>query len=214
MPRSRYGREDQAGDEHRPQQAARLGNPLARHRAPILSASGVNPGDIKKRAGWLGSPMPYPRVIPHSDGAGTIDAVGSGVPASRIGERVFSYGAQSYRPFGTAAQWVTVPSDQAVRLPDEIGFEIGACLGISGITAHRAVFCGWSGAGSYRARRRSRRRVCDATSLTRLTKERAGLSPLSARPNTHGRSALWRALPQPYHQSSPRVPEPTHATAV
>src|SRR5262249_8717050 len=101
---------------------------------------GVNPGDIKKRDGWLGSPMPYPRVIPHSDGGGTIDAVGSGVSAARVGERVFTYGAQSYRPFGTAAEWVSVPSEQAVRLPDETSFETGACLGIPGITAHRAVF--------------------------------------------------------------------------
>ena len=93
-----------------------------------VRASGVNPGDIKKRDGWLGSPMPYPRVIPHSDGAGTIDAVGGGVSAARIGERVFCYGAQSYRPFGTAAESVTVPSEQAVRLPDETSFEIGACL--------------------------------------------------------------------------------------
>jgi len=105
-----------------------------------VSASGVNPGDIKKREGWLGSPMPYPRVIPHSDGAGTIDAVGGGVSAARIGERVFCYGAQSYRPFGTAAEWVSVPSEQAVRLPDETSFEIGACLGIPGMTAHRAVY--------------------------------------------------------------------------
>src|SRR5262249_49574260 len=105
-----------------------------------VSASGVNPGDIKKREGWFGSPMPYPRGIPHSDGAGTIDAVGGGVPAARIGERVFCYGAQSYRPFGTAAEWVSVPSEQAVRLPDETSFEIGACLGIPGMTAHRAVY--------------------------------------------------------------------------
>src|SRR5215468_1158354 len=105
-----------------------------------VRASGVNPGDIKKREGWLGSPMPYPRVVPHSDGAGTIDAVGDGVSSARIGERVFCYGAQSYRPFGTAAEWVRVPSEQAVRLPDETSFEIGACLGIPGITAHQAVY--------------------------------------------------------------------------
>jgi NADPH2:quinone reductase len=105
-----------------------------------VGASGVNPGDIKKRDGWLGSPMPYPRVVPHSDGAGTIDALGDGVSSARIGERVFCYGAQSYRPFGTAAEWVTVPSEQAVRLPDETSFDIGACLGIPGMTAHRAVY--------------------------------------------------------------------------
>ena len=105
-----------------------------------VAVSGVNPGDVKKREGWLGFPMAYPRVIPHGDGAGTIDAVGPGVDEARLGERVWCYGAQSYRPFGTAAEWVTVPSDQAVRLPDGASFEDGACLGIPGITAHRAVF--------------------------------------------------------------------------
>ena len=84
--------------------------------------------------------MPYPRVIPHSDGAGTVDAVGSGVDPSRIGRRVWLYGAQSYRPFGTAAEFAVVPSDLAVDLPDEVSDELGACLGIPGITAHRAVF--------------------------------------------------------------------------
>ena len=105
-----------------------------------VAVSGVNPGDTKKRAGWPGSPMIYPRVIPHSDGAGVIDAVGAGVDRSRIGQRVWTYGAQSYRPFGTAAQLTCVPDKQAVVLPDEVGDEFGACLGIPGITAHRAVF--------------------------------------------------------------------------
>jgi NADPH2:quinone reductase len=100
----------------------------------------VNPGDIKKRVGWLGSSMPYPLVIPHSDGAGEIDALGAGIALSRFGERVWCYGAQSYRPFGTAAEHVVVPEDQAVHLPESVSFEQGACLGIPGITAHRAVF--------------------------------------------------------------------------
>lgn len=105
-----------------------------------LRLSGVNPGETKKRRGWLGSSMPYPRVIPHSDGAGIIDAVGPGVDQGRIGRRVWVYHAQSYRPFGTAAQFTCVPSDQAVDLPEAVPDEIGACLGIPGITAHRCVF--------------------------------------------------------------------------
>src|SRR5437763_14245206 len=76
-----------------------------------LTFSGVNPGDIKKREGWLDSVMPYPRVIPHSDGAGVIDAVGAGVDPARIGGRVWVFGAQSYRPFGTAAEMTVVPDD-------------------------------------------------------------------------------------------------------
>jgi NADPH:quinone reductase len=105
-----------------------------------VSYSGVNPGDTKKRRGWLGSAMPYPRVIPHSDGAGVIDSVGEGVDPARIGRRVWIFGAQSYRPFGTAAELTVVPAQQAIELPDGVSDEVGACLGIPGITAHRAVF--------------------------------------------------------------------------
>ena len=84
-----------------------------------VSVSGLSPGDVKKRDGWQGSPMPYPRVIPHSDGAGIIDAVGPGGAEDRVGQRVWCYGAQSYRPFGTAADYVVVPDALAVSLPPE-----------------------------------------------------------------------------------------------
>src|SRR4051794_32350254 len=110
--------------------------------------SGVNPGDTKKRRGWLGSTMPYPRVIPHSDAAGVIDAIGEGVERSRLGQRVWVYGAQSYRPFGTAAECCVIPTSLAVDLPDHVPDEVGACLGIPGITAHRAVFADGPVAGS------------------------------------------------------------------
>ncbi|MGW6008523.1 NADPH:quinone reductase [Streptomyces sp. NPDC055210] len=105
-----------------------------------VTVSGVNPGDTKKRRGWLGSSMPYPRVVPHSDAAGVIDEVGTGVDAGRVGQRVWVYGAQSYRPLGTAARYTVVPGPQAVLLPDHLSDELGASLGIPGITAHRAVF--------------------------------------------------------------------------
>jgi NADPH2:quinone reductase len=105
-----------------------------------VTRSGVNPGDTKKRRGWLGSEMPFPRVIPHSDGAGVVESVGEGVDPGRVGERVWVFGAQSYRPFGTAAQLTVVPDRQAVGLPDSVSDEVGACLGIPGITAHRAVY--------------------------------------------------------------------------
>jgi NADPH2:quinone reductase len=117
-----------------------------------VAYSAINPGDVKKRSGWQGSPMPFPRVVPHSDGAGVIDAVGAGVPAARVGEAVWCYGAQSYRAVGTAAEQVVVPAALAVRLPDAARsqpdlLEQAACLGIAGITGHRAVFAAGPVAG-------------------------------------------------------------------
>lgn len=107
-----------------------------------VHASGINPGDLKKRANAFGYGMVYPRVVPHSDGAGVIDRVGEGVAKERIGERVWCFGAQSYRAFGTAAQYTMVPATNAVEFPSNVGFDEGACLGIPRITAHRAVHAG------------------------------------------------------------------------
>ena len=103
-------------------------------------ASGINPSDIKTRTGFGGKAMPFPRIVPHQDGAGVIDAVGPGVPETRIGERVWIYMAQWGRAFGTAAEFVVVPSAQAVRLADNVSFEIGASLGVPAMTAHRCLF--------------------------------------------------------------------------
>ena len=104
-----------------------------------ISASGVNPSDTYGRSGRQG-PMAFPWVIPHQDGAGSIDAVGEGVPASRVGERVWVYEATLNRPGGTAAEYCVVPARRAVVLPDGVDFEAAACLGIPALTAHRAVF--------------------------------------------------------------------------
>jgi NADPH:quinone reductase-like Zn-dependent oxidoreductase len=112
-----------------------------------LSTSGVNPSDVKKRAGSFPNLLDDGFVIPHSDGAGTIDAVGEGIAESRIGERVWVYQAQYGRRFGTAAEYVTIAAGRAAWLPDEAGFETGACLGIPVMTAHRCVFADGDVAG-------------------------------------------------------------------
>lgn len=104
-----------------------------------IYASGINPGDTKKRGDVFGIGMPYPRVIPHSDGAGIVDQVAPDVSKALLGKRVWCFGAQSYRPFGTAAEFTVIPADHVAPLPANASFEIGACLGIPGITAHRAV---------------------------------------------------------------------------
>ncbi|HVQ04177.1 MAG TPA: alcohol dehydrogenase catalytic domain-containing protein, partial [Burkholderiaceae bacterium] len=82
--------------------------------------SGVNPSDVKSRLGLRSKTLAFPQITPHSDGAGVIDAVGTGVPASRVGERVWIWNGQWQRPFGTAAQYIVLPAAQAVPLPDGV----------------------------------------------------------------------------------------------
>lgn len=105
-----------------------------------VHVSGVNPSDVKRRSGRTARAARFPRVIPHQDGAGVIEAAGEGVPRSRVGERVWVYEAQIGRPFGTAAEFVRVPSENAVHLPDGIDFERGASLGVPAMTAQMCVF--------------------------------------------------------------------------
>ena len=120
----------------RPQAAA--GEVLVR-----LRVSGVNPTDVRARSGRTFDPG-HAQVVPGHDGAGEIVAVGEGVPASRVGERVWLYLAQWRRAQGTAAQWIALPSEQAVALPDERLLDLGAGLGIPALTAHRCLFAAGS----------------------------------------------------------------------
>jgi len=90
-----------------------------------LATSGVNPSDVKSRAG---RPLAAERIVPHSDGGGTIDAVGAGVPVRRIGERVWIWNGQWQRPLGTAAEFIALPAGQAVPLSDATDFATAACL--------------------------------------------------------------------------------------
>ena len=102
-----------------------------------LEYSGSNPSDAKSRAGnrpGITKPQ-FEEIVPNSDGSGIITAVGEGVDKTRIGERVWIWNGQWQRPNGTAAEYITVPSDQAVEMPDDMSFETGACLGIPGLTA-------------------------------------------------------------------------------
>jgi NADPH:quinone reductase len=101
--------------------------------------SGVNPSDVKSRAGTRTTSLPFVRIVPHSDGSGVIDQVGLDVPSTRVGERVWVWNAAWMRPFGTAAQYVVLPSEQAVLLPQTAELAVGACLGIPALTAYHAV---------------------------------------------------------------------------
>lgn len=105
-----------------------------------LHTSAINPSDVKKRAGAFPNLLDDGFIIPDSDGAGVVEAVGEGVDKRRKGERVWVYQAQHERRFGTAAEYVAISSNCAPRLPEDAGFDVGACLGIPAMTAHRAVF--------------------------------------------------------------------------
>lgn len=125
-----------------------LPDPQAGEVRVALRYSGVNPSDVKSRAGRPGLTKPaFDLIIPHSDGAGVIEAVGAGVDDARVGERVWIWNGQWQRPFGTAATHITLPAAQAVHLPDDIAFTTGAVLGIPGLTACHAVFGGGDVAG-------------------------------------------------------------------
>jgi NADPH:quinone reductase len=102
-----------------------------------VSVSGVNPTDWKARS--RGDAPPFPEVVPNQDGAGTIDAVGTGVEPSRVGERVWLWEAAWQRPGGTAQEYVVLPERQAVALPDAASFDLGASLGIPALTAYRCL---------------------------------------------------------------------------
>ena len=123
----------QVGEQPKP--VAALGQVLVK-----LATSGVNPSDVKKRAGASPSLLDDGLVIPHSDGAGVIESVGLGVPEDRVGQRVWVYQAQYGRRLGTAAEYVVLDSNRAIHLPDNTEFSVGACLGIPVMTAHRCVY--------------------------------------------------------------------------
>lgn len=112
-----------------------------------LRTSGVNPSDWKVRKGGFGRGLAAATVIPHSDGAGVIDALGAGIAEREVGERVWLWNGHWGRAFGTAAEYICVPSIQAVRLPGSVSYDEGACLGIPALTAIHAVRAVGTGPG-------------------------------------------------------------------
>jgi NADPH2:quinone reductase len=119
-----------------------------------IHATGVNPSDVKKRAGWGSSQPPAEPIVPHSDGAGVVESVGEGVSPDWIGRRVWLFNAQGAASYGgsgpeagTAATYSVLPLSHVVPLPDNVSFETGACLGVPARTAHYVTFCDGSVAG-------------------------------------------------------------------
>jgi NADPH:quinone reductase len=103
-----------------------------------LRASSISPSDYKKRA--ANTPLEFPRIVPHSDGAGVVDALGAGVSDFNVGDRVWTFNAQFRRAVGTAAQYIALPATLVRPLPANASFVEGACFGIAAMTGFRAVF--------------------------------------------------------------------------
>ena len=119
-----------------------LQKPQSREVIVKLRYSGVNPSDAKARAGNRpGVVRPeYSLVIPHSDGSGVIEDVGSELDKSLIGKRVWVRNGQWKRPFGTAAEYITIALENLVEMPSEMTFQDGATMGIPGLTAAHGIF--------------------------------------------------------------------------
>ena len=114
-------------------------SPLAGEVLVEIKTSGVNPSDVKTRAGARGE-LQFPRIIPHSDGGGIIIKVGEGVSEDRVGERVWIWNGAFGRAHGTCAEQMALPSSQAIAMPEDVSFETAACLGIPAATAYYGVF--------------------------------------------------------------------------
>jgi len=119
-----------------------LQKPKSREVIVKLKYSGVNPSDAKARAGNRpGVFRPeYSLVIPHSDGSGVIEDVGSELDKSLIGKRVWVRNGQWKRPFGTAAEYITIALENLIEMPSEMSFKHGATMGIPGLTAAYGIF--------------------------------------------------------------------------
>ena len=114
-------------------------SPLVGEVLVEIKTSGVNPSDVKTRAGARGE-LQFPRIIPHSDGGGIIIKVGEGVSEDRVGERVWIWNGAFGRAHGTCAEQMALPSSQAIAMSENVSFETAACLGIPAATAYYGVF--------------------------------------------------------------------------
>ena len=108
-----------------------------------IKASGVNPSDVKTRAGARGE-LQFPQIIPHSDGGGVIIAVGEGIDENRIGERVWIWNGAFGRAYGTCAELIALPELQAVKINNEVSYDSAACMGIPASTAYYGILANGS----------------------------------------------------------------------
>lgn len=107
-----------------------------------VNISGVNPSDIKSRTTSFARVKDLLPLIPHTDGAGIVEEVGSNVQSLKSGDRVWIGFAMWRGSNGTCAEYVSVPENFVFRLPDNTSFQIGACAGVPVLTAMHALSIG------------------------------------------------------------------------
>ena len=136
---------ERTGEAQKVLQIGELDNPLPNKGEVLvqLKTSGINPSDVKTRAGARGD-LQFPKIVPHSDGAGTIVDVGEGVDKKRIGERVWIWNGAFGRAFGTCAELISLPEFQAAKINDSVDFKSAACMGIPASTAYYGIFANGS----------------------------------------------------------------------
>lgn len=107
-----------------------------------VEAAGINPCDALRREGLWDDTLP---LIPGSDLAGVVEAVGREDGTFAVGDRVFGTvpmlnvtGTRGDRQ-GTYAERVVVRTDRLAQLPGDVPFEVGAAVGLVGATAWRAL---------------------------------------------------------------------------
>src|SRR6201992_4079543 len=106
-----------------------------------VRAAGVNFADHPARVGLYPDAPKLPAVVGY-EVAGTVEAVGEGVDADRVGQRVLA-GTR----FGGYSEIVNVAANDSVPLPDAMSFEQGAAVPVNYATAWAALH----GYGSLRA---------------------------------------------------------------
>ncbi len=122
-----FGGPEQLRLEDAPEPQLEAGQVMIRVRA-----AGINPADLVRLSGRLGTPpLPY---IPGTDVAGEIERLGAGVRGLEKGQRIFGRAVT-----GGYAELACLPAEEAIPLPDNLSFEEGAAIPIPFYTAYHAL---------------------------------------------------------------------------
>lgn len=98
-----------------------------------VHSAGINPADlVRLSAMFPGLALPY---IPGTDVSGEIDALGEGVDASRLGERVYGRAIT-----GGYAEKTCLLASEAIPLPSNLSFAEGSGIPIPFFTAYHALY--------------------------------------------------------------------------